>query len=112
MDERIAVQHFQRTGVVQRLFRRGAAQFTGSQRQHGADAFAAAQQAVTRCLADLGFYRQINIAQFVQALLRLLHKGFILLLITFLFHGEKPPYPAGSLIRAGLCQRCVDLFDL
>ena len=55
-------------------------------------------------------------AQLIQycntALLRLLHKGFILLLITFLFHGEKPPYPAGSLIRAGLCQRCVDLFDL
>ena len=89
-----------------------ARQLAGSQHQHGAHTLAAAQQAVTRCLADLSFYRQINIAQFVQALFRLLHKGFILLLITFLFHGEKPPYPAGSLIRAGLCQRCVDLFDL
>ena len=112
VNQGIAVQHFQRRGIVGCSCGIAARQLAGSQHQHGAHTLAAAQQAVTRCLADLGFYRQINIAQFVQALLRLLHKGFILLLITFLFHGEKPPYPAGSLIRAGLCQRCVDLFDL
>ena len=44
------MQHFQRTGVVKRLFRCRTAQLTRGQRQHGTDAFAAAQKAVARGL--------------------------------------------------------------
>ena len=67
MDERVAVQHFQRAGVVERLFRRSTAQFTRGQRQHGADAFAAAQQAVARGLGDLLVRGQKLITQLAQA---------------------------------------------
>ena len=79
-------QHFQRTGIVQRLFRRGAAQFTGGQRQHGADTFAAAQQAVAGGFCNFLVRGEKFIAQFAQALLGQGSPGGKLSLIVLVIH--------------------------
>ena len=63
VNERVAVQHFQRTGIVQRIGSVGTGQLAGGQRQHGAHPFAAAQKAVARGLPQRRLLRQAFIAQ-------------------------------------------------
>ena len=103
VDERIAVQHFQRTGVVQRLFRRGAAQFTGGQRQHGADAFAAAQQTVAGGFCNFLVWGEKFIAQFAQALLGQSSPGGKLSLIVLVIHCTSSAFASRLASISSIC---------
>ena len=84
MDQGIAMQHLQRTGIVQRRILRAAPECAGGQRQNGADPLAAPQKAVPCRCADLFFGGQIGVAQFCQAPLGFLgpfsKKGLVILM--------------------------------
>ena len=92
VNERVAVQHFQRTGIVQRIGSVGTGQLAGGQRQHGAHPFAAAQKAVARGLPQLRLLWQVFIAQRGQAFFGQTGPGGKLLLIFLMRHGA-PPHP-------------------
>ena len=58
MDQRIAVQHLDRRRKLLGCFSAAVEHIAHGQNQHRADAFAAAQQAVTGSPADLRFLGQ------------------------------------------------------
>ena len=90
MNERVAVQHFQRTGIIQRVGGIGTAKLAGSQRQHGANPLAAAQQAVAGSLAQFRLLRQVSITQLRQVLLGQLRPGGKLLFVILSLHRVPP----------------------
>ena len=83
MDQRIAVQHLDRRRKLLGCFSAAVEHIAHGQNQHCADAFAAAQQAVTCSPADLRFHGQKSLAGLFQCLIC---PGKILLILLRVIH--------------------------